>query len=189
MRNLAPKTENDIWIMYPFWEFRCFFGQAVGGGTGKTESSENGCAPTSAHGKIPRHSRRGSIDNAQGVRAEVAVAPENQNAAFSAHDSFAPAAERGQSRRHFCRHAKQGASPKFPRGRGGFGLRNSPPLRSEESEKSSPTRACCSTAGLPKPPAATIRWLTPPKLKHIQKYKHKKTVQTDGFKIGCRDWI
>lgn len=108
MRNLAPKTENDIWIIFPFWEFRCFFGQAVGGGTGKTESSENGCAPTSAHGKIPRHSRRGSIDNAQGVRAEVAVAPENQNAAFSPHDSFAPAAERGQSRRHFCRHAKQG---------------------------------------------------------------------------------
>lgn len=43
--------------------------------------------------------------------------------------------------------------------------------------------------GLPKPPAATIRWLTPPKLKHILKYKHKKTAHTDGFKIGCRDWI
>lgn len=108
MRNFVPKIENDGRIAFPFWEFRCFFRQAVGGGTGKTESSENGCAPTSAHGKIPPHSRRGSIDNAQGVRAEVAVAPENQNAPFSAHDSFAPATQRGQSRRHFCRHAKQG---------------------------------------------------------------------------------
>ena len=108
MRNFVPKIENDGRIAFPFWEFRCFFGQAVGGGIGETESSESNRAPTSAHGKIPRHSRRGSIDNAQGVRAEVAVAPENQNAPFSAHDSFAPVAERGQSRRHFRRNAKQG---------------------------------------------------------------------------------